>query len=187
MTQPEKSNLSLICKTFVLPFTSLLSSLLLLSDPLLGNSKSRISLDMAEGLAVAASVTGLLAFAIQSSKVIWNTLSGIQEAPAGVERLVNVVSNLTFLLEQLENLGKQNDHDGGTLSKELEVVISTCAIDLEQFQKQICRLQVSPDKNQWRRTWRSWKCVLEKEKLDSMRMVILQHHSALEGHLALAN
>ena len=140
-----------------------------------------------EGLGVAAGVAGLLTLAIQSSKVIRETLSGIKEASADVERLITVVSNLRLLLDQLEELWKKNDLDGGTLSKDFEVVINACAFDLDQFRKQVSRLQASPDKKTWRRTWRSLKSVLEKEKLDSMRMVILQHHSALEGHLALAN
>lgn len=140
-----------------------------------------------EGLGVAAGVAGILTLAIQSSKVIRDTLSGIKEASADVERLITVVSNLRLLLDQLEELWKKNDLDGGTLSKDFEVVINACAFDLDQFRKQVSRLQASPDKKTWRRTWRSLKSVLEKEKLDSMRMVILQHHSALEGHLALAN
>lgn len=141
-----------------------------------------------EGLAVAAGLTGVLTFAIQSSKVIWETLRGIKDVPVEVERLITVISNLRVLLEELEELWEKNDSDGGNLSKDLELVISTCAFDLDQFRKQVCRLQLLPDKKIWRRTWRNLKSVvIEKEKLNSVRMVILQHHSALEGHLALAN
>lgn len=141
-----------------------------------------------EGLAVAAGLTGVLTFAIQSTKVIRETLSGIKDVPAEVERLIAVISNLRFLLEELEELWTKNDDDGGNLSKNLELVISTCAFDLDQFRKQVCRLQVLPDKKTWRRTWRNLKSVmLEKEKLNSMRMVILHHHSALQGHLSIAN
>lgn len=57
-----------------------------------------------------------------------------------------VVGSLGFLLEQLENLWKRNDCDEGTLSKDLEVVIGTCAFDLDRFHKQISRSQASPDK-----------------------------------------
>ncbi|MCJ1269365.1 hypothetical protein MMC22_009257, partial [Lobaria immixta] len=137
--------------------------------PSLGTFHSWVSLEM-EGLGVAAGVAGLLTLAIQSSKVIWETLSGIKEAPADVERLITVVSNLRFLLDQLEELWKKNDLDGGTLSKDFEVVINACAFDLDQFRKQVSRLQASPDKKTWRKTWRSFKSVLEKEKLDSIRM-----------------
>lgn len=134
---------------------------------------------------MAASLTGVLTFAIQSSKVIWETLRGIKDVPVEVERLITVISNLRVLLEELEELWEKNDSDGGNLSKDLELVISTC---LDQFRKQVCRLQLLPDKKTWRRTWRNLKSVvIEKEKLNSVRMVILQHHSALEGHLALAN
>lgn len=52
-----------------------------------------------EGLAVAAGVTGVLAFAIQSSKVIWEILSRFKEVFADVECLIIVVSSLRLLLE----------------------------------------------------------------------------------------
>lgn len=162
------------------------SFLLLFSAPSLGTPESWKSFDM-EGLAVAAGITGVLAFSIQSSKAIWETLSGIKDAPASVERLITVICSLRSLLEQIEDLWKKNSCDGGTLSTDLGAVISTCAFDLDQFREKICRLQASPDKNTWGKTWRTLKAVLKKEKLQSMRMVILQHHSALEGHLALAN
>lgn len=80
------------------------------------------------------------------AKVIWETLSRFKEAPADVERLIMVVGSLGFLLEQLENLWKRNDRDEGTLSKDLEVVIGTCAFDLDRFHKQISRSQASRDK-----------------------------------------
>ncbi|MCJ1267074.1 hypothetical protein MMC22_006959 [Lobaria immixta] len=70
-----------------------------------------------EGLAVAAGITGTLTFAIQSSKVIWETLSGIKEAPTDVARLITAVNDLRSLLKQLEDLLNQNGLDGGTLSK----------------------------------------------------------------------
>lgn len=136
-----------------------------------------------EGLAVAAGITGVLAFAIEASKVIWETLSGIKEASADVECLIAAVDDLRGLLKQLEELLNQNDSDRGTLSTDLELVIRRCALDLDKFQTQTRRLQALPNK----KTWRSVKTVLEKKKLHSMRMVILQHFNVLGGHLAVAN
>lgn len=134
-----------------------------------------------EELAVVAGITVILSFAIEPSKVIWETLKGMKEAPADVEPFITVVSNLRLLLEQLEDLWKKNDRDGGTLSKDLEAVITTCAFDLDQFRKEICTLQASPDVKTWRRTWRTLKFVFQKEKLHSMRIVTMQHHSALKS------
>lgn len=91
-----------------------------------------------------------------------------------------------IFLEQLETLWKKNDWDGGTLSRDLDTVISSCAFDLDHFREKISRLRASLDEKIWK-TWRNLKSVLEKGKLQSIRMVILQHHSALEGYLALSN
>lgn len=142
-----------------------------------------------EELAVAADVTGVFDIRCSvndSSKVICETLDGIKDAPADVERLITAVSDLRSLLNQVEGLLNQNGLDGSNLPKYLELLIRSCAHDLDQFQKQN-RFQASPDKKSWRRAWRRVKAVIEKERLCSMRMVVLQHHSAPGGYLAFAN
>lgn len=61
-----------------------------------------------EELAVGTGITGILAFTIPSSKVIYETWSGIQQVPADVERLISLIIDLGFFMEQLETFLRES-------------------------------------------------------------------------------
>ena len=131
--------------------------------------KSFVSDDM-DG---AASTIAVLSFALNSIKVIYNTVSTIKNAPQKLQQMTSNLGHLSFTLERLKGRGG----DWG-LVEGLPLLISECAKNLENFERKLNKLSSLSD-NRAKRLWNNVKTMLQDEDLNQMSSFVQQYASLL--------
>lgn len=82
---------------------------------------------MAEAVGLCASIAGLASLAFQISKVGYEYINGIQNARSDIKQLVEEVTNLGKLLEQLQHMEEAGDlADTSSSSDPLSLLQAEC-------------------------------------------------------------
>lgn len=81
---------------------------------------------MAEAVGLCASIAGLATLAFQISKVGYEYINGVQNARSDIKQLVEEVTNLGKLLEQLQHMEEAGDLADTSASDPLSLLQTEC-------------------------------------------------------------
>lgn len=126
-----------------------------------------------DGLSGAASVLAVFSLALSSTQVIYNTVSGIKNAPTTIQHMISSLQDLSNLLEQLKGCTEQFH-----LAADLGGLVGKCAADLKEFEEKLAKLNTPAD-NKAVRLWKSIKVTLRERDLVKVSGLIQQHVAAL--------
>src|SRR3954466_15222071 len=133
---------------------------------------------------VAAATVAFVTVALQATKLICTTLSGISEAPEDVQRILNAVSCLEGVLKQIGDL-QSSAGAYATLFSSLYRPMGDCFDDLRKYEKELEKIDSKVPKGP-RRTWKKFKALLKEKDLRKFEGVICMHHNKLQTCLLLA-
>ena len=83
-----------------------------------------------DGVSAAASVIAVVGFALTSTKVIRDTISGIKDAPKIVQQTISALEELKKILQRVEMLNERFDD----VNADLQTLLQQCATDLKAFE-----------------------------------------------------
>ena len=138
-----------------------------------------------EAVGAGASIIAVTTVALQSSRVIYETISGIKNGPEEVKELASEVQQLCHLLRQVTEISKKIDDRDVTSASELQSVIEQCRQNLDDFQKQFDKLEVSSNERRLIRAWKRVKLVVKKEDFQKMWRTVSHYVNILGRHLDL--
>lgn len=138
-----------------------------------------------EALSAVGSVIAVATVALQSSRVVYETISGIKNGPKEVRELALEVQQLYYLLEQVTKTSKKMDDRDTTSISELQGVIDQCRQNLDDFQQQFDKFEVSSNERGLSKAWTRLKLVVKKEDFRRMRRTISHYVNVLGVHLDL--
>ena len=125
----------------------------------------------------AASVITIVGLALHSTQFVYQTLSGINNAPRTLRHLTSNLHELSNILQQLNGFGGDL-----FLASELPRLISKCAEYMGEFEAKLCKL-CSPDDKKAARLWKNVKAMLQENELDRMSALLHQDFIALSLQL----
>jgi hypothetical protein len=138
-----------------------------------------------EVIAAASSITALLTIAVQSAKIIYDTVVNIRNGPSQLRGLATAVDDLHRMLKQVADIRIEEesraDRSGDTGG--LKASIKNCAEDLLAVQREIGKLQAVPQDNHLGRTWKQVKSILAKD--DFRRLWSIVNHQTVALSLQL--
>lgn len=138
-----------------------------------------------EALGAVANITAVTVVALQSSRLVYETISGIKNGPKEVRELASEVQQLCHLLKQVTEVSqKMSDRDATRIS-ELQDVIDRCRQNLDDFQKQFDGFESSSNERRLSKAWKRVKLVVKKEDFLKMSRTISYYVSALGAHLGV--
>lgn len=138
-----------------------------------------------EALGAVGSVFAVTTVALQSSRVVYETISGIKNGPKEVKELASGVQQLCHILEQVTEISKKAvDRDAKNIF-ELQGVIDQCRQNIDDFQKQFENFEVSSDERRLGKAWKRVKLVVQKEDFRRMRITVTHYINVLGVHLDL--
>lgn len=138
-----------------------------------------------EVISSGASITAIVAVALQSTKVIYNTITGIRDGPREIRQLASALDDLHHILKQLEEINTEIESTTAYGLSELKRLIGECSKDLDDFELQLEKLQEKPNEKNLGKTWKRVKTVLRKEDFRKMWDVIHHHIPILKTQLSL--
>lgn len=127
----------------------------------------------------AASVITVVALALNSTQVIYNTVSGIKNAPRTLLHLTSNLRDMSNVLQQLNGFG-----DELYLASDLPRLISNCAGYMKEFEVKLRKLDSSQNKKA-ARLWKNVKAVLKENELDRMSALLHQDYMTLSLQISL--
>ena len=119
-------------------------------------------------MGAVASIITVANVALQSSRVVYETISGIKNGPDEVKELASELQQLCYLLRQVTEISDKMDDRDATNISELQVVIGQCRQTLDSFQKQCDKLGVSSNDGRLSTAWKRVKLVVKKEDFQRM-------------------
>jgi hypothetical protein len=138
-----------------------------------------------EAIAAASSITALLTIAVQSAKIIYDTVVNIRNGPSQLRGLATAVDDLHRMLKQVADIRVEEESRAGSSgdTSGLKVSIKNCAEDLLAVQREIGKLQAVPQDNHLGRTWKQAKSILAKD--DIRRLWSIVNHQTVALSLQL--
>ena len=134
-------------------------------------------------VSVAASITAVITIAIQSTKVIYQTVQQIRDGPVHVQRLVTKAEVLQQTLQQLKTLVNEADLIRGShlvdLFASLGSLVRACAEDLKKVINKLGKLQTAVGGEHVRKAWAVFKAVLGEKDLEQMWKILQGHAETL--------
>jgi len=131
-----------------------------------------------DGVSVAASLTALVGFALQSSSFIYQIVNAIHDGPNQIKSLASRVNGLHTALIQIAGLlhpqpplGRDQNHP---LFKRLRSALQACAEDLQKLQLKLQKLNRSHEKG-LRRAWYAVKSVLGAKEFEDAEGIVREH------------
>jgi len=119
-------------------------------------------------IGVGASIITIIILGLNSSKFIYETVSGIRGGPATVQKLVNAAQNLSKLLEQIKELAGRatetlGEHDAHFF-EDFKPLLCECVDELQHIQKTLGKIIRSSDFT----LWNNVKTYLREKDFDKM-------------------
>ncbi len=130
---------------------------------------------------VAASGIAIIGFALSSTKIIHDTISGIKDGPNEIARTKSALEDLRRILEQVEGLTAGL----ASVNSNLHNVIRNCAADLKAFENKVGCLRILPKDKITGKAWKRVKTMLKQDDFQKMWNTIKWHVSALSLQLQL--
>ena len=135
-------------------------------------------------VAASASLANIITFALQSAKVIYETIAGIRDGPIEVRRLgsaTEVLRQLLMQLNQLTTQGSQHGYDVADASLQpLKNQVERCSTDLQGITAKISRLQVEVEDELIVKSWKRIKTFLREKDFGKMWRIV-QHNVEVLG------
>lgn len=138
-----------------------------------------------DALGAVASVIAVTTVALQSSRTVYETISGIKNGPEEVKELASEVQQLCHILRQVTEVSKNIDDRDATSISELQNVIDQCRQNLDDFQKQFNQFKVLSNERRWTKAWKRVKLVVKKEDFLRMWRTVSHYVNILGRHLDL--
>lgn len=136
-------------------------------------------------MGAVASIIAVSTAALQSSRVVYETISGIKNAPDEVKELASGVQQLCHLLRQVTEMSDKMDDRDATSISELQIVMDQCRQNLDRFQKKCDKLAISSTDGKLSMAWKRVKLVVKKEDFQRMWRTVSHYHNILGRHLDL--
>lgn len=127
----------------------------------------------------AASVIAVVSVALSSVRVIYETVSGIKNAPQTIQQMISNIHDLSNILQQLLGYG-----DNLHLATELPDLVHKCAENLGTLKRRLEKLSSSKNKRMGR-LWKNVKATLQEKDLDRMSALLQQHVAILSLQINL--
>lgn len=121
----------------------------------------------------AASVITVVGSVLHSTRIAYQTVSGIKNAPRTLQHLTSNLRDLSDVLKQLDGFG-----DDLYLTSELPRLISKCAGYMVEFEAKLSKLH-SPKDKKAARLWKNVKATLQRNELDRMSALLHTNFMAL--------
>jgi hypothetical protein len=142
-----------------------------------------------EVIAASSSVAALLTIALQSAKVIHDTVVAIRNGPSQIRNLATAVDDLHRMHKQLAEISVEEVSSAGRSEDTggLKASIKKCALDLLAAQGKISKLQAVPQDSNLGRTWKQAKLILAKDDIIQLWSTVNHHIVALSLQLNIEN
>jgi len=134
-----------------------------------------------DGVSAAASVIAVVGFALTSTKVIRDTISGIKDAPKIVQQTISALEELKKILQRVETLNERFED----VNADLQTLLQQCATDLGAFEKKIGCPRTMPAEKRFGKAWMRVKTMLKQDDFQRIWEVINRHVLALTMHFQL--
>lgn len=141
---------------------------------------ARLVRPIMDGVSSAASIVTVLGLSLQSIKVIYRVVSGVEDGKEAVQHTLYILKSLEDLLQQLITLGT-----GFESHAHLQVLIQNCAKDLKKFEKKVGKVRMSSSDNKLSRAWTGFKTSLRKNEVTQMGNILQTHVSLLLLQLSI--
>ena len=144
---------------------------------------------MAEGLGIAASVIALARFAYSSSKLLYQTISGIHDAPevlkADVETLYQTIHSLKQELKKQDSNAALSEAQKSNL-REIEAALKACCDTCDAFKDRLDRL-TRHSKDSHTSLWDRFKLQFQEKEIGACQARLESCRSMLAIALDLSN
>lgn len=131
-----------------------------------------------DAVSAGASVLQFAVVALQSIKVLYNTVSGIQNAPQHVQDSASAVYDLSVVLGQLPQTAILMQNPSGYDLKPFEELMKRCKDVIGRFEKDLEKLRARPNEK-FGAPWKRIKTLLRKDELEHMRTTIEHYTNTL--------
>lgn len=138
-----------------------------------------------EALGATTSVFAITTVALQSSKIIYETVRGIKNGPKEVKELALEVQQLGQILEQVTEVSKKNSDRNAKNIFELQGVIDRCRQNLDDFQKKFEKFEISSEGRKLGKAWKRVKHVVQREDFRRMGRTTNYYVNTLGVYLIL--
>ncbi|ERF71232.1 hypothetical protein EPUS_08150 [Endocarpon pusillum Z07020] len=126
-----------------------------------------------------ASVLTFIAVALQSTKSIYEAVSGIKSGPQQVESLASAVRTLDSVLTQLSNCPAVKSADPETDLKVILSLIESCKGDVSHYEGELRKVRISLNDKKTEKAWKKVKTILQEKDFQRMWDGVNHHVSAL--------
>ena len=132
-----------------------------------------------------ASILALVGFALQSTKTIYQTISGIKNGPEQVQQLASAVHNLQLVLTQISTCRAVKLVGPETNLKVITDLIEACHKNVSRYENELTKVQISLNDKKAGKAWKKIKTVLQENDLRRMWTEVNNHVAALGLQLNL--
>jgi hypothetical protein len=135
------------------------------------------------GIAEAASLIAVVTIALQSTKIVFETVTGIHNGPPLLQQLASELQRLQDILAQIVDLSKDPAHTNFTNFKGLADLSRRCEIDVQSMRR---KLESLCGGGKIEKAWGKLKTYLHIKHLEEMRKRTSHHVQALGTALGVA-
>lgn len=132
-----------------------------------------------DAISGGAGVIAFITIALQSTKIIYKAISNIKDGPREIRQIASAVSNLQVVLTQLSNCPAVKSADSETDLVEISRLIKICTEDLSHYERDIRKIQISPDDKKAGKAWKKINTVLRKKDIQEMWKEVNHHVTTL--------
>lgn len=133
-----------------------------------------------DGVSGAASVIAVASIALQSTKVIYEAVTGIKNGPSQVQDLASALRNLQQVLQRIAGLSR--DQTQAQLT-ELKKFAETCAKDVQSIEIRLSKLSGG---GKVEKAWKMVKTYLQTKDLEVIRTTVQLHVQLLSSEMGIA-
>jgi hypothetical protein len=136
-----------------------------------------------DGVSGAGSVIAVVTIALQSTKVIYETFTGIHNGPIFLKQLTSELRTLQEVLASIADLSKNPTQAHPTKFQQLEGLSQRCVTDLQNMEEYLKSLSGG---RRMERAWNKLKTYLNTKRLEEFRVRVQNHVHALTAALGVA-
>lgn len=132
-----------------------------------------------EPVSAGAGLLTLITFTLQSTKVLYEVVSGIRNGPRKVQRLASDIHRLQSVLTQFSNCPAVR-----LAPSEIDLkVIEDCSEDVSRYEKVLQKIQISTEDKRTGKAWKKIKAILKKQDLQDISAQMNYHLTELSLQL----
>ena len=135
-----------------------------------------------DGISGAASVVALVTIALQSTKAIYETFTGIHNGPIFLTQLTSELRTLQDVLASIADLSKGPAQANTTKFQQLEGLSQRCVTDLQNMEAYLNSLSGG---RRIERAWNKLKTYLNTKRLEEFRARVQNHVHAIIAALGV--